>query len=120
LWVCAENCGKPTPQLVSARKKNGYAEVHRGNFNGALDHMCGKHDDGIRHEGLILMARPVQIERIAKQYDARAAKAAIENMRKSHRDEGVSGVTMPDANVEHVRKRNAHRTTYEEGPKIPD
>lgn len=119
LWVCFEAGGKPFPNLVSARKRNGYAEVKRGNFGGALDHMCDKHDGGIRHEGLMLMARPMEIQRIAKAHDARAAKAAIENMRRSHSEEGVP-VTMPDGNVAHARAKNAHRTTYEEGPKIPD
>src|SRR6516165_5398337 len=55
LWVCFECNGKPFPNLVSARKRNGYAEVKKGNFGGALDHMCDKHDGGIRHEGLMLM-----------------------------------------------------------------
>jgi hypothetical protein len=120
LWVCYEANGKPFPNLVSARKRNGYAEVKKGNFGGALDHMCDKHDGGIRHEGLMLMARPVEIQRIAKAHDARAAKNAIENMRRSHSDEGLAGVTMPEGNVAHARAKNAHRTTYEEGPKIPE
>jgi hypothetical protein len=119
LWVCYEANGKPFPSFVSARKRNGYAEVKRGNFGGALDHMCDKHDGGIRHEGLMLMARPTQIERIAKAHDARAAKAAIENMRKSHSEEGVP-VTMPDGNVAHARAKNAHRQTFEPSPQIPD
>src|SRR6516225_7547022 len=119
LWVCFECNGKPFPNLVSARKRNGYAEVKKGNFGGCLDFMCDKHDGGIRHEGLMLMARPMEIQRMAKAHDASAAKAAIENMRRSHSEEGVP-VTMPDGNVAHARAKNAHRTTYEEGPKIPD
>src|SRR6516225_315514 len=39
LWVCYECNGKPFPNLVSARKRNGYADVVKGNFNGALDHL---------------------------------------------------------------------------------
>jgi hypothetical protein len=54
---------------VSQRKRNGYAEVKKGNFGGALDHMCDKHDGGIRHEGLVLMARPVEIQRMADAHD---------------------------------------------------
>jgi hypothetical protein len=32
LWVCYECNGKPFPNLVSARKRNGYSEVKRKNF----------------------------------------------------------------------------------------
>jgi hypothetical protein len=119
LWVCYEANGKPFPQLVSSRKRNGYAEVKRGNFGGALDHMCDKHDGGIRHEGLMLMARPMEIQRIAKAHDDRAAKAAIENMRRSHSEEGLSGISMPGGNDPVARKKNAHRQTFEPGP-IPE
>jgi len=31
LWVCFEAGGKPFPSLVSARKRNGYAEVRAEN-----------------------------------------------------------------------------------------
>jgi hypothetical protein len=34
LWVCYECNGKPFPNLVSACKRNGYAEVKKGNFGG--------------------------------------------------------------------------------------
>jgi hypothetical protein len=120
LWVCFEAGGKPFPDRVNARKRNGYAEVKRGNFGGALDHMCDKHDGGIRHEGLMLMARPMEIQRIAKAHDDRAAKAAIENMRRSHSEEGLSGVSMPGGNDPVARKKNTHRQTFEPGPQIPE
>jgi hypothetical protein len=120
LWVMFECNGKPFPNLVSARKRNGYAEVKKGNFGGALDHMTDKNDHGIRHEGLVLMARPVEIQRLAKQHDDRAAKAAIENMRRSHSEEGLSGISMPGGNDAVARKKNAHRQTFERGPQIPE
>jgi hypothetical protein len=107
LWVCFECNGKPFPNLVSARKRNGYADVHRGNFGGSLDHLCDR-DGNIVREGLRLMARPIEIERIAKAHDARAAKAAIENMRRSHAEEGipVEGGDHPTA-----RAKNRHKST---------
>ena len=120
LWVCYENCGKPTPNLVSARIKNGYAPVKRGNFDGALDHMCDKHDGGIRHEGLMLMARPIEIQRMAEAHDKRAARGAIENMRRSHAEEGLSNISMPEGNSGSALRQNRHRTSYEPGPKIPE
>jgi hypothetical protein len=110
LWVCYECNGKPFPNLVSSRKRNGYCEVRKGNFGGALDHMADKHDGGIRHEGLVLMARPVEIQRIAKAHDKRAAEAAIENMRKSHSEVGipVEGGDHPTALA-----KNRHKKSYE-------
>src|SRR6516165_11666219 len=62
LWVCFECNGKPFPQLVSARRRNGYSDVRKGNFGGALDHLCDK-DGRIVREGLMLMARPIEIQR---------------------------------------------------------
>jgi hypothetical protein len=120
LWVCFENCGVPTPNLVSARVKNGYAPVQRGNFGGALDHMCDKRDDGIRHSGLMLMARPTQIEEMARRHDKRAAKAAVDHMKASHQAEGLN-VSMPGGG-DHpsALRQNRHRSTFEPGPKIPE
>jgi hypothetical protein len=119
LWVCYECNGKPFPDLVSARMRNGYAEIRKGNFGGALDFMCNK-DGRIQKEGLVLMARPVEIERKAKAYEARMARDAVEQMKRSHRDEGVSGISMPGGNDPAARSRNIHRQTFEPGPKIPE
>jgi hypothetical protein len=57
---------------------------------------------------------------MAKAHDARAAKAAIENMRRSHAEEGVSGVSMPEGNNAAARAKNRHRQTFEPGPRIPE
>ena len=45
MWVVHECNGKPFPDLVNARKRNGFAAITRGNFGGALDFMCDK--DGV-------------------------------------------------------------------------
>jgi hypothetical protein len=119
LWVCFEAAGKPFPALVNTRKRNGYCEVRKGNFGGCLDHMCDKNDGGIRHEGLVLMARPMQIQRMAQAHDKRAAKDAIAQMQASHKLEGVSGITMPEGNVAHARAKNTHKRSFEPGP-IPE
>jgi hypothetical protein len=120
LWVAYEVNGKPFPQLVSARQRNGYAPVTKGNFGGALDFMCDKHDGGIRHEGLMLMARPMEIQRIATAHDKHAADAAITNMRRSHADEGLSNISMPEGNNAAARAKNRHKSTFEPGPRIPE
>src|SRR5262249_40799317 len=36
LWVMYECNGQPFPDRVNARKRNGYADVHKGNFGGAF------------------------------------------------------------------------------------
>jgi hypothetical protein len=119
LWVCFEANGKPFPQLVSARRRNGYADVVRGNFGGALDHLCDR-DGNIVREGLRLMARPVEIQRMAEQHDKRAAKAAVDHMKASHQSEGLN-VSMPGGG-DHpsALRENRHRSTFEPGPQIPE
>jgi hypothetical protein len=121
LWVMFECNGKPFPDRVNWRKRNGYAEVRAENFGRALAHMADK-DGRITKEGLVLMARPVQIQRMAEAHEKRAAKAAIENMRRSHSELGPEGVTMPDGNNAVARAKNMHRQSFEpfEGGKIPD
>jgi hypothetical protein len=104
---------------VIARQRNGYADVHRGNFGGALDHLCDR-DGNIIREGLRLMARPVEIQRIATAHDKHAADAAITNMRRSHAEEGLSNISMPEGNNAAARAKNRHRQTFEPGPRIPE
>jgi hypothetical protein len=118
LWVMFECVGKPFPDRVNWRKRNGYAEVTKGNFDGALDHLCDK-DGRITKEGLVLMARPVQIQKMAQAHEERAAKHAIEQMKRSHMEEGVD-VSMPGGGKHPgARAKNMHRQTFEP-VKIPD
>ena len=119
LWVCFEANGKPFPNLVSARRRNGYADVHRGNFGGALDHLCDR-DGNIVREGLRLMARPIEIQRMAEAHDKRAAKAAVDHMKASHQSEGLN-VSMPGGG-DHpsALRQNRHKSTFEPGPRIPE
>jgi hypothetical protein len=118
LWVMFECNGKPFPDRVNARKRNGYADVRRGNFGGSLDYLCDK-DGRITKEGLILMARPVQIQRMAEQHEKRAAKGAIEQMKQSHATEGVD-VPMPEGGKHpSALAKNRHQQSFEPF-KIPD
>jgi hypothetical protein len=81
--------------------------------------MADKHDGGIRHEGLVLMARPVEIQRLAKHHDDRAGKNAIEQMKASHAEEGLAGVSMPEGNSAVARAKNRHQQSFEPF-KIPE
>jgi hypothetical protein len=88
------------------------------NFGGALDHLCDR-DGNIVREGLRLMARPVEIQRVAEAHDKRAAKAAVDQMKASHQVEGVT-VSMPGGGSHpSALRQNRHKQTFEPGPKIP-
>jgi hypothetical protein len=118
LWVMYETMGKPFPDRVNWRKRNGYAEIHKGNFGGLLDHLCDK-DGRIVKEGLVLMARPVQIQRMAEAHDKRAAKEAVTQMQKSHMTDGVD-VSMPDGGRHpSALAKNRHQQSFEP-LKVPD
>jgi len=109
MWVVHECAGKPFPDLVNARRRNGFAEVCAENFGGMLRHMADK-SGRIAKEGLVLMARPVEIERKARAHDARMANEAVAHMKASHAMEDV-----PVAGGDHTSalSKNRHRQTFE-------
>jgi hypothetical protein len=118
LWVMFECCGKPFPDRINWRRRNHYAEVKKGNFGGTLDHLCDK-DGRITKEGLVLMARPIEIQRMAQAHEEKQAKDAIERMKAAHAEEGVD-VSMPGGGKHPgARAKNMHRQTFEP-VKIPD
>jgi hypothetical protein len=120
LWVTYEVAGKPFPEFVIARQRNRFAKVKRGNFGGLLDHMCDR-DDLVTVTGSVLMGRPIQIETMARKYDKRMAKHAVEQMKTSHKTQGVD-VPMPGANTPETLARNRHRQSFEpfRADDIPD
>jgi len=92
--------------------------VKKGNFGGTLDHLCDK-DGRITKEGLVLMARPIEIQRMAQAHEEKQAKDAIERMKAAHAEEGVD-VSMPGGGKHPgARAKNMHRQTFEP-VKIPD
>jgi hypothetical protein len=115
MWIVHEAAGKPFPDLVNARRRNGFGYVTRGNFGGALDFMSDK-DGRIAKEGLVLMARPYQIEQKARAHDRKQALGAIDQMKRSHMDEGVN---VPGGDHPSALAKNRHRQTFEP-VKIPD
>jgi hypothetical protein len=114
-WICFECMGQPTPDHVSLRMRNGFAEIRRGNFGGLLDHLCDK-DGRIVRTGLVLMARPIEIERKGKAAEARKANDQKAQNQRSHQLEGVNvgGGDHPSA-----LRQNRQRSTFEPGPSIP-
>jgi hypothetical protein len=112
LWVTTEIAGKPYPEFVISRQRNRFARVKRGNFGGLLDHMCDR-DGLVTVLGAVLMGRPMQIEMMARKHDKRMAKHAVEQMKSSHKTDGLAGVTMPEGNSPAALAKNRHRQTFE-------
>jgi hypothetical protein len=121
-WVAFEAAGKPTPEWVTARQKNGFVDVRRGDFDGKLDYLCNA-DGRAVVGGLVLMCRPREYEDQARSYEKRKATRAIEQMKASHAEQGASGITMPGgAEHETALRGNRHKRSYVpyERDRIPD
>jgi len=116
MWVALEVLGKPLDDFVAARRRNHWEEMRKGDCEGMFDHL-GHRDGVIKVENMVLMRQPIEVQAKARLYEKRQAAAAITNMRQSHATEGVDvkGGDHPSALA-----KNRHRTSYEEGPKIPD
>jgi hypothetical protein len=62
---------------------------------------------------VVLMARPAEIDDMARAYERKAAKKAVEDMRRKHSDEGVN-VTMPGGGRDPTaRQHNRHGSSFE-------
>jgi hypothetical protein len=118
-WAARENCGMPVKN-VTIRLSQGFQHATRDSFQGLLKPYVPNRPGPITEGGLDFLVAPISVIRRLKQLGDREAKAAVENMRRSHRDEGISGVTMPEGNSPVARAKNRHRTDYEPGPKIPE
>jgi hypothetical protein len=116
LQWCVESClGQPQDEVMSSHRKNKFQEIHKGSFGGALDYLCDR-EGRVSKGGLVLMARPVEVTRIARAYEKKAARGAIDDMRRKHSDQGVD-VSMPDGGRDPVaRQHNRHASSYERIP----
>jgi hypothetical protein len=118
-WCVYEAGGKPTPEWISARQKNGFVDCRRGDFDGLLDFLAGP-DGRMVSGGLVLLCRPREYQEQGQVYERRKATLAVEQMKESHAERGLDGVSMPGGNDAVARKRNTHRSSFELGPRIPD
>jgi hypothetical protein len=119
VWAALEVAGKPLNDLMAHRMRNHWKVMPAGEADGMFDYL-GIRDGVIRVENHVLMYRPIEVERKARAHDKRMAEAAITNMRRSHAEEGID-VPMPEGGRHpSARAQNRHRTSFEEGPKIPD
>ena len=118
-WAAFENCGLPDKRLT-IRLGQGFQQPTRDSFQGLFKPYVAKRPGPITEGGLAFIVAPMHIYRRLKQLEKREADAAPENMRRSHRDEGVSGVSMPEGNNAAARAKNRHKSTFEPGPQIPE
>jgi hypothetical protein len=97
---------------MASHRRNGFQEVRKGSFGGQLDFLCDP-EGRITKGGMVLMARPAQIDDMARAYERKAAKKAVEDMRRKHSDEGVN-VTMPGGGRDpSTRQHNRHASSFE-------
>ena len=119
MWVARECMGKALDDYWAARIRNQWDHVRAGEDGGRFDRL-GIKDGVIAVENIFLMSQPEEINRKARAYEKRQADNAITNMRRSHAETGVDGVSMPGG-AEHpsALQKNRHRTSYEP-VKIPE
>ena len=111
-WNAETVLGQPQEQAMASHKRNGFQEVRKGSFGGLLDYLCDR-EGRIAKDGLVLMARPAEIDDQARAYERKAARKAIEDMKRKHSDEGVN-VTMPGGGRDPAaREHNRHRSSFE-------
>jgi hypothetical protein len=120
MWVALECMGKPLDDFVAARRRNGWEEMpSKQNGGPGIFDYPGVRDGVIKVENHVLMHQPIEINEKARAYERRQAEAAIINMRRSHADEGLSNISMPEGNNAAARAKNVHRRSYEP-VKIPE
>src|SRR6516162_6102756 len=119
-WMALEIMGQPNEERIASARRNQWEEVRKGDFEGQFDHF-GIKDGIVRIENLALFRQPIEISRKAVDWERRQAAAAITNMRRSHAETGVDNIPMPGgASHPSARAQNRHKTSWEEGPKIPE
>jgi hypothetical protein len=117
-WCVFEAGGKPTPEWISARQKNGFVDCRRGDFDGLLDFLAGP-DGRMVTGGLVLMCRDRRYQEAALAYQARQADTPKVELRHAHAEQGVD-VSMPGGGSHpSARAQNRHKTSYEP-VKIPE
>lgn len=109
--------GKPEPQFRTQFEKGGWTPIHGGDFDGLLDGLFTPkgHDGEINMEGLVLMARPVEITRNAQKAEERRGREPVRIMEQQIYGKDLRGVSGAD----HPTVRNSINKSRER-ISIPD
>lgn len=79
MWVTSEVFGQPDHQHRAEFERKGWTPVHQEDFDGRFDGMFMKKGDPaeINVRGLVLMARPMELTKRARERDKRAAREQV-------------------------------------------
>lgn len=79
-WVTESVLGQPFPQHRSSFERKGWTPVHQDDFDGQLDGMFMPKGSGgeIKTTGLVLMARPKELNVRAKRLEERQAREQVQ------------------------------------------
>ncbi len=99
-WVTDSVYGKEMSQHRSGFEKRGWTPVHQSDFDGVFDGMfLPKGVDGeIKVDGLVLMARPLEISLQAKKLDKRRAREQVEIKEAAWKAGDLPNVTLDSRN----------------------
>jgi len=120
MWVTDTVYGQPDPQHRMTFEKGGWTPVHQSDFDGQLDGMFMKKGDRgeINNGGLVLMARPVELQIRAKHRERKAANEPIQIKEQALRGGDLPGVSL-DPDHPSARRYN-HITKTMERIEIPE
>lgn len=111
-WCTKSVRGQDMPQEMSAMTRGGWTPVHQSDFDGIIDglFMPKGQDSQVIVEDSILMARPAEIQRKARQHQSREALRPMQ-ITEEQIGRGIPGVTGADHPT--ARRGNMIKKTFE-------
>lgn len=113
-WVTSSVLGQSMAQHRSTFERTGWTPVHQEDFDYRFNGMfMPRNADGeITVEGLVLMARPIELTEKARQRDRRQAREQLEIKERAFKSGEIPNVTL-DAGHESALRTNKISRTYE-------
>lgn len=107
-WVTDSVFGQPMPQHRAEFEKRGWTPVHQEDFDGRFNGiwMPRGAPGEIKVEGVVLMARPIEISIKARRLERRAALEAVQIKESSLKGGDLPGVTLDS---QHPNALNSNR-----------
>lgn len=113
-WVTDSVLGQSMGQHRSTFERTGWTPVHQSDFDGRFDGMFMQRgaEGEIKYEGLVLMARPMELTLRAKREEQRKAREQVAIKESQWRSGDMPNVTL-DAQHESALKTNKIGRSYE-------
>jgi hypothetical protein len=113
-WVTDSVLGQSMGQHRAIFERTGWTPVHQSDFDGKFDGMFMPRgaEGEIKYEGLVLMARPLEMTLKAKREDQKRAREQIEIKERALRGGDIPNVSL-DAQHESALKTNKVSKSYE-------